>query len=94
MQENRLWNKNGSSAKITWKDWFKLDCLSFLLIIPILGPLLLLGIYLFLLLNKETAFSIRSRIKANLIWSVISLIVGLMAVITSVALFAGIGSTI
>ena len=92
MQENRLWNKNGSSAKITWQDWFKLDCLTLLTLIPIVGPLLLLGIYIFLLVNNETAYSIRSRIKANLIWTIICLAIGVVAFLVTLSLSVSLGN--
>lgn len=94
MQEERLWNKNGAAASITWKDWFKLDCLSFLLIIPFLGPILLFGIYLFLLFNKETAVSIRSRIKANFIWTLISLIISLIVLVVYLIIYLSTGTSI
>lgn len=93
MQEDRLWNKNGGSAKITYKDWMKLDLLGLLLLIPIAGPIMLIGIYIFLYVHKDTAESIRSRIKASLIWMLIYVIIAIIIIavvfVIAMANFAG-----
>lgn len=93
MQEDRLWNKNGGSAKITHKDWMKLDLLGLLFLIPIAGPIMFIGIYIFLYFHKDTAESIRSRIKASLIWmliyAVIAIVIVVVALIIAMYSFSG-----
>lgn len=86
MQEDRLWNENGSAAKITVKDWLKIDCIMLLSIIPVLGTIAAIIIYIVLAFDKSTAISIKNRIKADLIWMLIFFIISLVAIIVVLCL--------
>lgn len=87
MLEDTLWNKNGGSATIYVKDWMKLDCIMLLSIIPIIGTIAAIIIYVILGFHQGTAASIKSRIQANLAWLMIILIMSLIIVIVIAAVF-------
>lgn len=74
LHEDLLMYDNGPSASITTKDWMKLDCIQFLSIIPVLGTIAAIVIYIILALNNETPKSMKTRLRANIIWALISLI--------------------
>ncbi|MBE5934131.1 MAG: hypothetical protein E7263_12020 [Lachnospiraceae bacterium] len=90
MQEDILWNKNGGSATVIVKDWMKLDCVMLLSIIPIIGTIAAIIIYIVLAFHQNTAASIKSRIQANFIWLVIFLIISIIvAIIFAVIMLLG-----
>lgn len=90
MQEDTLWNKNGGSASVIVKDWLKLDCVMLLSIVPIIGTIAAIVIYIILAFHQSTAVSIKSRIQANLVWMLISLIISLIAaLIISILMISG-----
>ena len=91
MQEDTLWNKNGGSASVIVKDWLKLDCVMLLSIVPIIGTIATIIIYIILGFHHNTAISIKSRILANLVWLLILLIISLVAaLIISILMISGI----
>lgn len=81
MQEGILWNKNGGSATMIVKDWMKLDCVMLLSVVPIIGTIAAIIIYVVLGFHRDTATSIKSRIQANLVWLLIFLIISLIIAI-------------
>lgn len=70
--EDNLSTQNGQSAMITTKNWLLLMCLGFIAIIPIIGLIAYIVIYLMLAFNTETAKSIANYIKAQLLIALIS----------------------
>ena len=73
--ENKMLRKNGMSARVTLSDWLKLDCLGFLCLIPFLGTIAYLVIYFIIAFSGKTAASVKTRVQANLIWSVVVLFI-------------------
>ena len=82
LSESRLANKNGLGAIISTKDWFTTFGIAFLInLIPFVGPLGSIIYYIVLLCRKETAASIRSYIKCQLIISCIIFAITVLLVI-------------
>ena len=79
--ENKSLRKNGMSARVTLGDWLRLDCLSFLCLIPVLGTIAYLVIYFIIAFSGKTAASIKTRVQANLIWSAIVLAVYIVLIV-------------
>lgn len=73
--EEQLIEENGTSARITISDWIKLDCIKFLSVIPVLGTIAAIIIYVILSNRNETPKSMQSRIRADIIWALIALII-------------------
>ncbi|MCL1796726.1 MAG: hypothetical protein FWG24_00130 [Eggerthellaceae bacterium] len=76
--ESKLAPTNGSSATISIKDWLLLDLLLLLNIIPIIGSIACLVIYLIIGFGKETAPSMKNRVIMTLIWCAISIVLSLL----------------
>jgi len=74
-KEQKLSGNNGNSAAVKVKDWMLLDCLALLNLIPIVGTIVYLVIILIIGFGSKTAVSVKSRIKAALIWAAIWLVV-------------------
>lgn len=90
MQEDVLWNKNGGSATVIIKDWLKLDCVMLLSVIPIIGTIAAIIIYIVLGFHRNTAISIKSRIQANLVWLIVWLILSLIiAIVIAIIMLYG-----
>ena len=87
-KEKDLAEKNGVSAYVRLSDWLKLDCISFLNFIPFVGSIASIVIYLVLAFSTDVSASVKSRIKANLIWS------GIALVLSIVFLIIGFGATV
>lgn len=81
----KIADENGTSATVGLKQWFILDCIMFLNIIPVLGSLAALAIYLVLAFGNRAAPSMRYRIMASLIWCVIAII--LIVILTTAGFF-------
>ena len=65
--EAQISNENGTSATVGLKQWLILDCIMFLNIIPVIGSVAALVIYLILAFGNRAAPSIRYRIMASLV---------------------------
>jgi hypothetical protein len=65
--------RRGQSATMGVGTWMAFDCISLLHLIPILGTIAVLIIYLIILFGSQTAPSLRNRIVANLIWVAIAI---------------------
>lgn len=76
--ESKLAPQNGVSATVTIKDWLLLDCISLLNIIPILGSIVALILYLIIAFSSGTSVSMKNRVLASLLWFVIWIAVGLI----------------
>lgn len=85
-KEDELKEKNGLSAHVSLKDWLKLDCLSFLIFIPVIGSILYLVIYILLAFKSDVSTSIKTRIKANLIWSGVVLVIFAIVCVVCIAM--------
>lgn len=59
--------KNGESATVSVGDWVKFGLLGLLNLVPIVGSLALLVIYIMLAANKDTAPSLRNACIAGFI---------------------------
>lgn len=75
--ESQLASKNGVSATITIKDWLLLDCIGLLNVIPIIGSIVALILYLVIAFGSTTSVSMKNRVIATILWFVIWLAVGL-----------------
>lgn len=78
--EENLAEKNGQSASITIKNWLLLMCLGFLAVIPFVGIIAFLVLYIMLAFRAETAVSISAYIKANLLLALISTAIAIVLV--------------
>lgn len=76
--ESRLAPQNGVSATVTIKDWLLLDCIGFLNIIPIVGSIVALVLYLVIGFGSTTAVSMKNRVLASLLWFVIWFVLGIL----------------
>lgn len=65
---------NGTSAMISTKDWVKVLCLSFLDLIPFVGPVVYLIVNIVLAFKNGVAKSIQNYFKVMLIFNLISTI--------------------
>ncbi len=89
--ENRMARINGTSASVKISDWLKVDCLSFLTLIPCIGSIAYIVIYCILAFSSKTNKSMKARYQASLIWAAIGL--GLYLVIF-IVLFGILGLTL
>lgn len=60
--------KNGDSATVGIGDWLLLDAIGFLNLIPIVGTVACLVLYIIIAASRETAPSVQNRIIVSLIW--------------------------
>lgn len=60
--------KNGDSATVSIGDWLLLDAIGLLNVIPIVGTVACLVLYIIIAANRETAPSVQNRIIVSLIW--------------------------
>ena len=88
--DNQLREKNGTSATISVGNWLGLDAIGFLTMIPIVGAIAAIIIYIVMLCSTETAPSIKNRIIACIIWSAIGL--AFSAVLIGIAVAIGLNS--
>lgn len=82
--DDNLTFQAGTSATITMKTWFFLRLLSLFNLIPLVGTIVWLVIYIWIGFRAETAPSIQNYIKLQVIftavWMVLSIILTLIAV--------------
>ena len=76
--ESKLAPQNGVSATVSIKDWLLLDCIALLNIIPIVGSIVALILYIVIAFGSTTSVSMKNRVLASLLWLVIWTIVGLL----------------
>ena len=81
--ETEMAAQNGLSATMTIKDWIKYSLLSLLSLIPFVGSITYLVIYIVLICSQDTNKSLRNYMLANLIISCVALVlcVGLIVLI-------------
>ena len=91
--ESRLGPQNGGSATVSIKDWFLLDCLGFLNLIPIAGSIAYIIIILVIGFGSKTAISLKNRVLMNLIWAVIGIAVSIVVSIIFGAAILGAASS-
>ena len=60
--------KNGDSATVSVGDWLLLDVIGFLNLVPIVGTVACLVLYIVIAANRDTAPSVQNRIIVSLIW--------------------------
>lgn len=88
-----LAQRNGQSATISKGNWFLYDCISFLNIIPIVGSIAALIIYIVIAASAQTAPSLRNRCIVDLIWAVVALVViGIVIAVFGAVIVAAISS--
>lgn len=86
---NRLSQKNGTSATVKAVDWFKFYGITWLLcLVPFVGTIASLVYQIVMLCRKDTAPSIRGFLKFQLIFSVATMII-LIIIFTIVGLSFG-----
>lgn len=90
--EAQISNENGTSATVGLKQWLILDCIMFLNIIPVIGSVAALVIYLILAFGNRAAPSIRYRIMASLIWCVVAFILVIILTTAGLVTFASLAS--
>lgn len=73
-RNNDLAEKNGTSATIGIKHWLLYDCIGLLMIIPLIGWLIALGLYLYIGFGNYTAPSMANRVKASLLIALVTII--------------------
>lgn len=76
--ESKLAANNGVSSTVSMKDWILFDLIGFLNIIPIIGSIISLIIYLVIGFGSSSSHSMRNRVRASLMWVVIWVIVALV----------------
>ena len=91
--EQKLSRDNGLSAAITIKDWLKLNCVGLFSLIPVVGTIVYLVVYLVIGFSEKTAISIKNNIKANLIWSLIITGVAIVLLIIFSSVIVGLFSS-
>ena len=79
--------KNGQSATISTLNWLALEVLSLLNIIPVVGTIIWLFLYVVLCTKGTTAPSIRRYIKLKLILTLIGLAISVVAGLLLTQLF-------
>lgn len=86
---NRLSQKNGTSATVKAVDWFKFYGITWLLcLIPFVGTVASLVYQIVMLCRKDTAPSIRGFLKFQLIFSIAAIII-LIVLFTIIGLIFG-----
>lgn len=90
--ESQISNENGNSATVGLKQWLLFDCIMFLNIIPVIGSIVALVIYLILAFGNRAAPSIRYRIMASLIWCVIAFILVIILTATGLLTIASLSN--
>ncbi len=90
--ETKMARINGTSATMKLGDWLKLDCLSFLTLIPCVGSIAYIVIYCILAFSSKTNKSLKARYQASLIWAAVGLALYLVLIIAVVAMGASFGN--
>ena len=81
--------KHGQSATMGAGTWMAFDCLALLNIIPVIGTIACIIIYIVLLVSSKTAPSLKNRIIANLIWIAIAIVASIALALSGVLAFLG-----
>jgi len=76
--ETKLAAQNGVSSTVSIKDWLLLDCIAFLNLIPVLGSIAAIIIYLIIAFGSSTSLSMKNRVLASIVWIVIWIIITLI----------------
>lgn len=77
-ENEKLANENGMSATVGIKQWLLLDLVSLLNIIPILGSVAAIIIYIVIAASDKTAPSMKYRIIMSLIWAAVFIVLSLI----------------
>lgn len=86
--DDNLIFRDGASATISMMTWFRLHLLSLFTLVPLIGPIVWLIIYIIIGIREETAPSIRNYIKLQLIITVVVFIFGIIAVFACASLMS------
>lgn len=93
-EDDNLTFQDGTSATISLKTWFLFHLLSLFNLIPIIGFIIWIVIFLWIGLRQETAPSIRNYVKLQLIFVAVSLVVAMILIIFGVGFFAALGAAL
>lgn len=93
-ENEKIAQENGVSATVGIKQWLLLDLVSLLNIIPIIGSIAAIIIYIVIAANSKTAPSMRNRIIMSLIWAAIFIVLSLILFALGVFSLASIASTV
>ena len=92
-KNDELKRKSGLSGTIGVGTWMAVDAIALLSVIPVVGSIAALVIYIYLLAAKATAPSIKNRIAADLIWVLIALVLFLVVLLPNLhAMVQGLSS--
>ncbi len=86
--ENKLARKNGTAAAVKLGDWMALDCIGFLNLIPLLGSIAALVIYLVIAFSSKTSYSVKTRVRANFIWALIAIGIYIVMLVLALTVFS------
>ena len=85
--DDNLTFQDGASATISVKSWFLLHLLGLFNLIPLVGFIVWLVIYLLIGFSSETAPSIRNYIKLQFIFCLIGIVLAIILVIVGILLY-------
>ena len=91
LSDRELSEKNGVSGTVKIIDWLKVDLLSLLNFIPIIGSIACFTVLIWLAVRKNTVPSIKNRLILNFIETGVILVV---YIVLFVIIFAGLGVTL
>ena len=94
LSESNLSQKNGVAGIVSTKDWLKFMCLGFLSLIPLVGPFIYLGVLIYLMVNQETAESVKGYLKASLIIAAIAIVLSIILAVVMSSVMIGMFSAL
>lgn len=77
--------RNGDSSTVSVTDWLLLDAIMLLNLIPIVGSIAAIAVYVVIASTRATAPSVQTRIIVNFIWLGVWLILVLIGVVLAAA---------
>lgn len=87
--ESELEYKNGTAGNVTMLDWFLFDLFKLIAIIPVVGAIAFIILYIVLAFRKELSQPIKARVRLDLIYAAISmalaLILSVLGVVTGIS---------
>ncbi|NTU89137.1 MAG: hypothetical protein HGA54_04405 [Actinobacteria bacterium] len=75
---SELASRNGTSATVSIGNWMAIDCINLLNLIPIVGSIAALVIFLVMAFGSSTAPSVKNRLLAYFVWALIQLLLCLV----------------
>lgn len=82
----KLSYRNGDSATVGIGDWLGFDLIGVLCVIPFVGAIIAIVLYIVIAATRATSPTIQNRIIADLIWCGIALLAWLLV---AIAIFVG-----